>query len=284
MRTLRPLLVSSAILGLGCGGLFEEPPPPPVIAPAPSPDAVEEEEPVAKDTDLPEGKHGSLPGWLGWVTTADRDAAKLAWTVPAPGGQVVILDAEDWGSKPKPGRALRVLAREGSVPVKFTGVSTVQIGCDGGQPVQVAVFSADEAELAEQAVWILPGGEAASAMPVQRGELSAKRAEWTVGPLLVKLRADDGGAGRLEVFRDADVLIDRGWQVPQDYGLPEPDFTTELGMPGIPVPIAGFQLDAESAALVFEVRSMEGVHWEVFALRAGGMVLASDTYTYLCAG
>lgn len=264
---------------------MEEPPPPPAPAAVVAPEPEPEPDPVkgAEDADLPEGKFGTLPGWLGWSTMADRDAAKLAWSAPVDGGQIVVLEAEDWATKPKPGRALRVLTRDGNLEVKFTGTATANIGCDSGQPVQVAVFSAGDAQIPEQAVWILPSGETAEAMPLAKGQLDAKRASWTLGPLTIKLRAEDAGKGRLEVFREGDTLLDREWQIPQDYGFPPTNFTEELGMPGVPVPVAGFQIDRETAVVVFEVRSMEGVHWEVFALRTGGMALAGDAYLYLCA-
>jgi hypothetical protein len=245
------------------------------VAPAAAPPA------PTSDRKLPPGKFGGVPGWLGF-TVQPADKRQFGWTPAHPNASVVLLKTEDWSETVEEGTAVRLVAKEGNLPLTFSEASQIPYGCDK-KPVTMAAFRTPH-DLAEQVVWILPEShQAAAALPVSAGAASKTQRTFTAGPLQVTVRLEGKDKGRLEVRREGAVLLSRPFARPKMEGADNAalDLTKDLEI-GVPYPMAAFRIDPQLTLIVLRALSHEGVHFEVLALR-DKLESVGEEYVYLCA-
>ncbi len=265
-------------VGLGCAGVS-----PPAAELPPVAEAVAAPEPPAPPPapvleNAPDSAFGAVPGWLGFVARRrDDPSIRSPWTPRHPTAGAVILSAEGWSGLAS-GTELRIVSVEGERLATFAGVAPQPFGCDG-VPNAMAEFTV-AAPLAEQLVWLLPPGkEGASSVPVELTESDAKHGTWRIGPLeaIVSVTADH--AGTFTVFHGEEPVHERTWEQPPAEGLP---LSTTEPSPGVPRPIAAFQLAADTLIFVTLAPSLEGMNYDVFLWREA-LALEGSAYVYTCA-
>jgi hypothetical protein len=214
---------------------------------------------------------------MGFATRAPAATRDRPWTPWHPSATAVLFPAEAWAKVPAE-TSFGVVAVEGELRATFTGVAEHPFGCDA-LPRQMAAFHTD-VPLAEQVVWILPPGvSGAAAVPVVQTQADTGKVSWRVGPLEVIVRATGPHAGSFTVFHGDDAVHERTWEQPEVEGLA---LTLSEPSPGVPTPVAAFQLDSETLVTVVLTPGLEDLGFEIMLWREA-LVVEGSASLYTCA-
>lgn len=291
LSLLAGLVLTMALTASGCGRPSASPAPEPTTGAQPGPGnepantAPEQPGPDQPAAALPANGFGTVPGWLGFAVQPAGERAR-GWTPAHPNASVVIVDADAWSETVEEGTKLRLLSREGNLPLTLAEVSQIPHGCNGDERTMAAFRTPHD--LAEQLVWILPNGNggndaAAAVVPVTAGNASKRQRSFTVGPLAITLQLDGKLAGRLQVRQGSAAVLDQPFEKPRMEGadMAPLDLTRDLEI-GVPYPEAAFRIDPALTIVVLRTVTYEGVSFEVLALR-DKLESAGKQYVYLCA-
>ena len=177
-------------------------------------------------------------------------------------------------------------SRGGTAELRDATIAKVKHGCDDNE-LELTLFRGGK--LAPGAVWLVPAGTAwtPTAIPVVRPAASAASARYAIGPVSITATRTGDATGTLAFTWRGKPVFERPIQRGDMAGAPKDAIDLDAGGPGVPQPIAAWQVGGErgSMLVVFREPSYEGEH--IF-----GVVLDEDRgrapdamklYLYRCA-
>jgi hypothetical protein len=211
-----------------------------------------------------------VPGWLGLATRPPGGEFATPWWTPydAESAAVVPLPAEGLAE----GQEVLVVPTSGTARNRNAGAAReILYGCDGGFGLDVVPLGGDR--LPTGPVWVVPmpldDGWAPAAVVLEEQRAEPASRTWRAGALTLTSTKLDASHTSLEFTADGRVLgALPGEMYFMDGADPEPvDLTQE--QPGIPYPVAAWELAADGPVLVtVHLPSFEGVHLSTYLVDA----------------